>query len=72
MKFIWYNPDKKNYEMGAGDDFKLKRSISNNPDGFTLLYKLNATSGHLGKKLIAELNRAREQDKARTMAGSAA
>lgn len=62
MKFIWFNPDKNLYQMGAADDYKLGRSISNNPEGFTLLYKLNATSSRLGEKLITELNKARKQD----------
>ena len=62
MNFIWFNPDRNIYELGTGDFFKSQRSLSNNPNGFTLLYKMTETTLRVGEKLIRELNRARVEN----------
>ncbi len=63
MKFIWYNPDSNVYEMGPGAVYKDLKVSSANPQGFTLLYKMNAASSKIGQKLISELNRARVESR---------
>ena len=65
MEFIWYNPDKQTYEIGSNKSYELQRKQSKNPSGFTLLYKMNATSKPLGNKLIKELNKARTEQPTR-------
>ena len=58
-QYIWYNPTNETYEMGDANIYKRRKLSSTRSKEFTLLYKLSATSGRLGKKLICELNRAR-------------
>ncbi len=61
--YIWYNPDTKNYKIGAGSAYKTEKLTSNNQDGFTLLYKLKPRAMKVGKKLVTELNQARAEQK---------
>ena len=60
--FIWYNPISEIYEMGSARLYKQKKASSKLPEGFNLLYKLNATSTRIGQKLINELNKARSSE----------
>ncbi len=59
MEYIWYNPDKNLYQIGAGSTYKNLKKTSRNAIGFTLLYKVKPKLKKLGRKLIAELNAAR-------------
>ncbi|HHP7243036.1 MAG TPA: hypothetical protein ACFCUD_15290 [Cyclobacteriaceae bacterium] len=61
MYLIWFNPDVREYQHGEIAKFKKLKSESNNPEGFTLLYKFASGSSALAEKIIRSLNQARDE-----------
>ncbi len=60
MRFIWYNPDLEEYEIGELHDYHVTVSTSPNKDRFEVVYEMEEDENpQLGQKIVSRLNKAR-------------
>ena len=61
ITYFWFNPDHNRYEAGNLERFETAKSKSSNPQGFSLILKLDNTMEEaVIQRLITELNIAKE------------
>ncbi|MFY0688663.1 MAG: hypothetical protein JXQ90_15930 [Cyclobacteriaceae bacterium] len=60
MIFIWYNPDKDQFQKGTILEYDRMILKSENSDRFDLLYEFNRTTIRLADKILKSLNLAHE------------
>lgn len=62
---IWYNPNTGHYNHGSKMDFNVNQSLTG--DKITILYELEETEMFLVKKIVAQLNNARQEQESHTL-----
>ena len=55
-KYIWYNPELDQYQIGSKEEFEKKRSHSEHPSDFEIEYRLSELSVKLADQMVHKLN----------------
>ena len=58
---IWYNPRTGNYNHGSMTDFEVNQSLVG--EELTVLYEMEETEMFLIRKIVDQLNHAREEQR---------
>ena len=60
-EYVWYNPGEGLYQKGTREEFKYFLQISGFKEEFSLIMKLTNESSLLARKVVKQLNLARQE-----------
>lgn len=60
-EYVWYNPAEELYQKGSRQEFRYFLQTSGSQEEFSLIMKLSNQSSHLARKVVEQLNIARQE-----------